>query len=809
MRASLLLRGISVLLLATAVAGASTPSLARIFPRGGQLGSELDVTFNGERLKDVQGLFLYKPGLDVIKIDPVSDTSVKIRIRIAADAPLGEHPIRLRTATGISDLRTFNVGPFATVDEKEPNNDFKAPQRIEQNVTVAGVVVAEDVDQFVVSAKKGQRLTAEVEGIRLGMTLFDPYVAILNAKRFELDASDDTALFLQDAVASIVVPEDADYVIQVRETSYGGSGDCHYRLHVGSFPRPHAVYPAGGKAGETVEVTFLGDVKGPFAQTIALPAVSPKVAAVAKDAEGSAPSPNWMRSSAFPNVLEAEPNDARDKATVTELPLPLAFNGIIGKKGDEDWFRFQGKKGQVFDVRCHARSVRSPLDPVLTLFAAGGNAIGSNDDQGGPDSYLRVTLPADGAYEVHVRDHLKGGGPAHVYRVEFTPVTPTVYTHIPAYDREPRDDTRQWVVVPRGNRFATWMRVNRTDVAGDMKLAFENLPPGVTATCDPILAGVDRVPVVFEAAPDAALAGTLADVVASSDKVSGGFLQQVNLVYGQPNNTVYFGTSVRKLAVAVAEEAPFKLSIVEPKVPLVRSGALNLKVTAERKPGFDKPITLRMLWTPPGVTAAGEVQMAAGQNEALYPLNADGNATAQAWRLAVLGSADAGAGAVWASTPLAPLRVETPYLGMKIDLTAVEQGKVGEVTCKIEVLKPWEGKAKVILHGLPPGVTSPALEKEIGKDDKEVEFAVQAGATSPVGQHKTLFCQVIVPEAGDGIAHAVAGGSVLRIDPPSTPAKKPAAGAAPAAAAEAKPAKKLSRLEQLRLEAEQKAKEQK
>lgn len=806
----MLLRGISVLLLAAAVAGASTPSLARIFPRGGQLGSELDVTFNGERLKDVQGLFLYKPGLEVLKIESVSDASVKIRIRIAPDAPLGEHPIRLRTATGISDLRTFNVGPFAATEEKEPNNDFKAPQRIEANTTVAGVVTGEDVDHYVVAAKKGQRLTAEVEGIRLGMTLFDPYVAILNTKRFELDASDDTALFLQDAVASIVVPEDGDYIVQIRETSYGGSGDSHYRLHIGNFPRPLACYPAGGKAGEELEVSFLGDVKGPFSQKFRLPAATPKLAAVAKDAEGSSPSPNWLRVSDFPNVLEAEPNDARAQATPTELPLPLAFNGVIGKKGDEDWFRFAGKKGQVFDVRCHARSVRSPLDPVLTLYTAGGNVIGANDDQGGPDSYLRITLPADGAYEVNVRDHLKGGGPAHVYRVEFTPVVPTVYTHIPAYDREPRDDTRQWIVVPKGNRFATWMRVNRTDVAGDMKLAFENLPPGVTATCDPILAGVDRVPVVFEAAPDAALAGTLADVVASSDKVSGGFLQQVNLVYGQPNNTVYFGTAVHKLAVAVAEEAPFKLTLVEPRVPLVRSGALNLKVVAERKPGFDKPITLRMLWTPPGVTAAGEVQLPAGQTEAAYPLNADGNAATQTWRLAVIGSADNGHGLVWASTALAPLRVETPYVAMKIDLTAVEQGKPGDVTCKIEVLKPWEGKAKVILQGLPPGVTSPALEKEITKDDKEVEFAIQAGDKSPAGQHKTLFCQVLVPEAGEQIPHAVAGGSVIRVDPPSTAAAKPpSAPGAPPAAAEAKPAKKLSRLEQLRLEAESKAKEEK
>src|SRR5260370_42584423 len=31
-------------------------------------------------------------------------------------------------------------------------------------------------------------------------------------------------------------------------------------------------------------------------------------------------------------------------------------------------------------IRVHARSIRSPLDPVLTIFAAGGGAIAANDE---------------------------------------------------------------------------------------------------------------------------------------------------------------------------------------------------------------------------------------------------------------------------------------------------------------------------------------------------------------------------------------------------------------------------------------------
>ena len=161
--------------------------------------------------------------------------------KILPDAELGSHRLRLRTATGITELRPFFVGALPEVAEKEPNSEFSTPQAIPVNVTVTGVADYEDVDYYVVEAKKGDRLTAEVEGIRLGITFFDPYVAILNSARFELASSDDNALVWQDGAASIVAPEDGKYYIQVRESSYQGNGSCIYRLHVGTFPRPLSV----------------------------------------------------------------------------------------------------------------------------------------------------------------------------------------------------------------------------------------------------------------------------------------------------------------------------------------------------------------------------------------------------------------------------------------------------------------------------------------------------------------------------------------------------------------------------------------
>src|SRR5258706_342833 len=123
-----------------------------------------------------------------------------------------------------------------------------------------------------ISPSRGQRISAEIEAMRLGRAAFDPYLVIHDGAGAVLAAADDTALLMQDSFLSLIAPKDGTYIIQVRETSYGGSGDFQYRLHVGTFPRPTAVYPAGGPAGETLSVKFLGDPAGEFSQAIKLPA---------------------------------------------------------------------------------------------------------------------------------------------------------------------------------------------------------------------------------------------------------------------------------------------------------------------------------------------------------------------------------------------------------------------------------------------------------------------------------------------------------------------------------------------------------
>ena len=83
-------------------------------------------------------------------------------------------------------------------------------------------------------------------------------------------------------------------------------------------------------------------------------------------------------------------------------------------------------------------------------------------------------------------------------------------------------------------------------------------------------------------------------------------------------------------------------------------------------------------------------------------------------------------------------------------------------------------------------------------------FNVTTNPKTPVGQHGTLFCQLTVMQDGQPVIHNLGRGGVLRIDPPPLAKKGEAPKAAVAQKPQAPTAKPLSRLEKLRLEAQQK-----
>lgn len=795
---------------------AASPSLAGIQPRGAQRGTEAAVLFQGARLSDAPEILVYYPGITVKKLEPLNDTALKVTVAIAPDCRLGEHAFRVRTATGVSDLRSFWVGALPVVQEVEPNSEFDKAQPIPLNCTVHGYVENEDVDYFVVECKKGQRLSVEIEGMRLGVTFFDPYVAILDSKRFELATGDDSPLSGQDGGCSTIIPADGKYIVQVRESAYGGNGACQYRLHVGTFSRPTAVVPAGGKPGEELEVTFVGDPVGPIKQKIKLPADDGNGTwrLHCQTPDGINPTGFKFRLIDLPNTIESGTNNT--PATATPGPAPGAFNGVISKPGEVDYFKFTAKKGQTFDIRCYARQLGSQLDSVMYVGILGAGTIAANDDSGGPDSYFRFTAPEDKEYALWIHDHLQKGGPDYFYRIEIVPVQPSITTTIPRVDgNNPANQERQTIVVPKGNRYATLLVADRADFGGPLTLGLEKMPPGVTFAADQMDPGLNIIPVVFEAKPDAPTGGFLTTITAAhaDPKVKVPTRTTFDAVFSiGPNNTPFMRHYSDRTAVAVAEAAPYSIEVIEPKVPLVQNGSYNLRIVAKRAEGFKGAITVFPLWTPPALGIQGSAVIPENATETVLPMNAAPNAAARKWKTAIHAVADAGKGPVWVSSQLFTIEVAPPLVTLAMERPAVEQGQQTQLFCKVAVAMPFEGKAKVRIYGLPAKVTTQELE--VTKDTKELAFPIVADKTSPAGKHGGIFAQVVIDRGGELIIGNT-GGTELRIDvplPPKVAVATPTPAATPTPPPPpmnpAQPAKRLTRLEQLRLEQEEREKAQ-
>ncbi len=784
------------------------PVITSLQPSGVQRGTDVVLHVSGARLGDAQTLLIYEPGVTVTGVRAVDDQHAEVSVSVAATAAPGLRAVRICTATGISNLQLLSIGALPEIAEQEPNSEFAHPQSIPLGCTVNGVIQNEDVDYFVVQARKGERISVELEGVRLGAppddyTFFDPYLAILNADRFELATCDDVPLLRQDCLCAIQAPADAAYIIEVRESAYGGSDSCRYRLHVGTFPRPRAVFPPGGAPGTTLQAQWLGDPLGTWTSQILLPTDSGSVGEMfPEDAQGIAPSPLHVRVTELPTVVEVEPNNGVDAAT--PAVAPGAWHGVIAEPGDVDCYRFSAQQGDTYDVRVYARDVlRSPLDSVISIILADGAGVGANDDSGGPDSGLRFTAPAAGDYVLMIHDQLMSGGPEFVYRVELAPVAPALNLSLP----ERIQYVPVTLSVPRGNRMAMLISAERANFGGPLELAMPNLPAGLTLSNTAMDANVSTIPVLVTAAADAPLAGSLVDVVGRCTDpnvpVTGHLRQHTMLVRGQ-NNVDVWGHDARRLAVAVTQEAPFEIEVAPPGVPVVRDGSMQLKVRARRQAGFEAPIALQLLTNPPGIGSAAAT-LAGDQQETVIPLTANGSPGIGQWPLVVLGRASGPNGDIEVSSQLATLEIAEPFFTLAFEKAAAEQGQTADVVVRIEKHRDFPGAAVVELLGLPAGASIDPQPLSFTADQTDLVFKVHVAADARTGKHQTLVCSAIVTLNGEPVAHTFGGGE-LRIDEPLPQTKAepaPSPEPAPAPAAAEAPPKPPSRLELLRQKKQQ------
>lgn len=796
-------------------ASAGSPRLTRITPPGGQQGTTVEVHFVGLHLEDPREVVFYESGITTESIEPIegsieidgrklaveAGTRVRVRLKLAGDCPLGPHGMRLRTLGGVTEYQRFFVGPFPIVEEGEQqqqrNDKRDSAKSVPVNTTVLGrLMESTDVDTYRIEVKRGQRVSAEVEAARLGVErgIPDMHLAIYDASGKTLAAADDSALFVQDPTLSVLADHDGTYFVEVRHCMYNGNGDV-YRLHLGTFTRPTAIYPAGGSIGTELNIRILGDPKGVRTQTVRVPTTPGDFDFVAIDPADGVPaaSPNRFRASPFSNVLETEPNDSPETLSATSTHLPIAFNGIIDKPGDVDCFRFRAARGEKFTFHAMANVLGSTVDPVIWVKpvdsrtkSAPQRVTDSRANQHGlapsgglirdtQDPILEFTAPADGDYILGVENERGEGSADAVYRVEARPESTAVYTYIaPEPQNQFLPQLRQSVAVAAGNQYTAQVGIFSTGrpVGGELEIVGVNLPRGVTLRAPKLTPGVTRVPVVFEAAPDVQPQAALVELKVQpvhGPAVESGYRQTITMnQYG--NNDYYLHTSVDKLALVVTEPAPFRIEVEEPKSALVQNGEMTLKFKVIRSAGFEDPVTVQMEWRPAGINTATPTTVNAGANEGTYLLGATRGAspgTHQVTLTAMTGGSRRGYRDGESRTYVAAkpfqLTVAEPHVEARIARTSVERGKTATLVCKLNHLQPIPGKAVATLARLPRGIELVEPTRDITATDKEVSFQIRATSEALVGNYQGIVLDLTVNDNGQSIRQ-LSGSGVLRVD---------------------------------------------
>lgn len=202
-----------------------------------------------------------------------------------------------------------------------------------------------------------------------------------------------------------------------------------------ALPTLNTVYPLGGQAGQTVDVTISG---GNLQAMKTLLTNADGVRSERLDSNRfrlTIPEHTWPGSydlwavgdhgvsaprtfiiSRRPETVEVEPNDTAAMA----LPVALGgvVNGRIEKANDVDHFRFEAKRGQRVIIDCAAERIDSRLRAVLEVFDRRGRRVGVSRGYHGADPLVDLLVPEDGTYVVRVADLISSTSGEHYYRLD-------------------------------------------------------------------------------------------------------------------------------------------------------------------------------------------------------------------------------------------------------------------------------------------------------------------------------------------------------------------------------------------------------
>jgi hypothetical protein len=533
-------------------------------------------------------------------------TKMNVRFTVASDAAPGVRDFRIATPQGVSTVGQLVVVRDPVIAEAAKNDKPDDAQQVTLPATLCGCVEkAEDVDYWKFHAEAGQSLAFHVRAGRLEDSIHDlqnhcdPILTLKSPMGAVLASSDN--FFFADPVIAHKFAAAGDYLLEIRDVRYEGNQYWEYCIEASPRPLVETTFPLAVARGQTTPHELVGfQLPSPPSGTVTPPADLPMGIhhlPIVIGSEPSAPVPLVVTD--LPLMTEtSQENNTFDKAQA--VTVPTGVNGRLESEADVDCYAFEAKKGQRWSFEIVARRVQSSLDSYLRVLDDKGQQLLTSDDlrqgkRNHADSWQEFwSPPADGKYIVEVRDvHLRGGA-QYPYLLKIEPSAPCFELY---------SDSDKTQLSPGGNGVIFVRCERKNGFAGEVQLAIDGLPHGVTASCGKIRADGQDGCIVLESDHDAPLGvsnvtirGTAAYAMPDGQALA---LSAINV----PCQEIYFPGGgrghwqVSTHAVAVTRYGDVRrVDLSDYDITLKPGETKKIAITIDRSPGFDKNVTLDMLF---------------------------------------------------------------------------------------------------------------------------------------------------------------------------------------------------------------------
>ena len=311
---------------------------------------------------------------------------------------------------------------------------------------------------------------------------------------------------------------------------------------------------------------------------------------------------------------------------------PFEATGAFAERSDEDVFRFDAKKGEVWVIEVFAERLGSIADPLLLVERVITNADGTfaytrlateDDDKQNPggadlptlsdDPLFQLNVPEDGTYRIRLRDRYTDtrGDPRLSYRLSVRPSKADfrliVFDAFTSADGK-APATSGAVNLRKGGNYELSVYAYRRDGHNDaIQLSAENLPAGITCRPSVIGPGQTSAKLILTASNDAAEQLAAINVVGQSGVAEATIkhaAQVASLIHDPINGLPRTARLTESLVGGVMkDEQPFSIFVDAMNAEFSQDQQLLVPIRIQKRNGFDGKVDLSFFGMPGEIDA--------------------------------------------------------------------------------------------------------------------------------------------------------------------------------------------------------------